>query len=194
MPERTVALPPEMADLQAQLQSIARQVQIWTPVVFIPTPISMGIFDAILSVGTTASDGLPATIVNSNGWIARVSSGSTSLSDVCDQANPVGALGAACLGVTEVFKRLVALRPEKGELLDGVTFSFWSYRTDDADPGPQVPAGRPSRSWSNVVNSRGASTSRRDASCGTWPKSKPGSRNGGERRTRPFGSGLLLQT
>ena len=43
--------------------------------------------------------------------------------------------------MTEVFKRLVGLKPAKGELLDGVTFSFWTYRTGSEDPGPRLPDG-----------------------------------------------------
>ena len=54
------------------------------------------------------------------------------------QANPIGALGAACLGVAEVFKRLIALRPERGELSPGTTFSFYDYR-ESGSAGPALP-------------------------------------------------------
>jgi hypothetical protein len=54
--------------------------------------------------------------------------------------NPVGALAAACLGVGEVFKRLIKLRPERGEMLDGFSFSLRSYLAGDTDCGPALPS------------------------------------------------------
>jgi ThiF family len=102
------------------------------------TPPNFTTFDAILSVGTETHSELPWTTINSNGWVARVSSGSTALSSVCDQANPVGALAAASLGASEIFKRLIKLVPERAEPLDGLAFSFYSYEVGD-DPGPPLP-------------------------------------------------------
>jgi hypothetical protein len=96
-------------------------------------------FDAILSVGAETHSELPWTTIDSNGWVARVSSGSKALSSVCDQPNPVGALAAASLGASEIFKRLIKLAPERAEPLDGLAFSFYSYEVDD-DPGPQLPS------------------------------------------------------
>jgi hypothetical protein len=95
-------------------------------------------FDAILCVGTVGQPDLPWTVINSNGWLARVSSLGQSIRSDCSQTNPVGALGAACLGVAEIFKRLIALRPERGELNAGISFSFYDYRESE-DPGPELP-------------------------------------------------------
>jgi hypothetical protein len=78
-------------------------------------------------------------VINSNGWLIRVSSGRMSLCSECGQTNPVGALGAACLGVGEVFKRLIKLCHDRGEALDGLSFSLWTY-SSSADPGPLLPA------------------------------------------------------
>ena len=102
------------------------------------TPPDFTTFDAILSVGTETHSDLPWTTINSNGWVARISSGSIALSSVCDQANPVGALAAASLGASEIFKRLIKLVPERAEPLDGLAFSFYSYEVSD-DPGPPLP-------------------------------------------------------
>ena len=45
----------------------------------------VGSFDAILSVGTAVNPSLPWTTINSNGWLARVSSGTRDLpADVCE--------------------------------------------------------------------------------------------------------------
>jgi hypothetical protein len=50
----------------------------------------------------------------------------------------VGALAAASLGAGEVFKRLLHLKPEHGQLLDGIGFSLWEYRLSNT-PGPHLP-------------------------------------------------------
>jgi hypothetical protein len=105
------------------------------------TVTTMGVdyrqFEAILSVGSKVMPSLPWTTINSNGWVARVSSIKTDLAANCVQENPIGALTAACLGVTEVFKRLVKPRPERGELHDAFEFSFYSYSAGDI-PGPEI--------------------------------------------------------
>jgi hypothetical protein len=133
----TVALPPECGGLRTELERLGRETAI-TPVTFRDDIVARD-FEAILSVGTQARSDLPWTVVNSNGWRARVSSTGRSLAAECSQANPIGSLGAACLGVADVFKRLIALREDKGELLDGVSFSFWTYTCDGDDPGPPLP-------------------------------------------------------
>lgn len=138
-PNVHVALPASASRLQAEAVSVAAHVAFGKPVEFLgDTPDYAG-YDAVLSVGLSARSDLPWTVINSNGWVARVSSGAKGLSGECGQVNPVGALGAACLGVAEVFKRLIKLRRERGILLDGVAFSFYSYKAVDGDPGPELP-------------------------------------------------------
>lgn len=95
-------------------------------------------FEAIVSVGSRTNSSLPWTAVNSNGWVARVSSGPTDLSNDCSEVNPIGALAAASLAVAEVFKRLVRLEPRRGPLHDNFAFSFYSYSHTN-DPGPAIP-------------------------------------------------------
>ena len=133
----TVALPGECGDLRTELERLARETAI-TPVNFRDDVVAEA-FDAILSVGSQARCDLPWTVVNSNGWRARVSSTGQRLAAGCSQTNPIGALGTACLGVTEVFKRLIALKEGKGELLDGLSFSLWTYTSVGDDPGPPLP-------------------------------------------------------
>lgn len=94
---------------------------------------------AILSVGTTVQPTLPWTVINSNGWLARVSSDSIALNGACDQSNPIGARVAACLGVVEMFKRLASVRSERGPLVDGLLFSAYTYKCGEEDPGPALP-------------------------------------------------------
>jgi len=95
-------------------------------------------YDAILSIGPDVRPDLPWTAITSNGWLVRVSSGATAIVGDCDQPNAVGALAAASIGVCEVFKRLIRLRPDLGELLDGVTFSLWDYEFAATAPGPAL--------------------------------------------------------
>jgi len=47
-------------------------------------------------------------------------------------------MAAASLGVAEVFKHLIALKPERGTEADGTPFSLFTYDYGDADPGPDL--------------------------------------------------------
>lgn len=134
----TVHLPADSACLPLLQSERARISFDRPPEICSDTNCDLGKFDAILAVGCNAHRHLPWTTVNSNGWVARVSSRGQPLPSEVGQPNPIGALGAACLGVAEVFKRLISLRPERGELLPASSFSFFSYCECD-DPGPPLP-------------------------------------------------------
>jgi molybdopterin/thiamine biosynthesis adenylyltransferase len=95
-------------------------------------------YDAILSIGTATRPDLPWTVVNSNGWLARISSVDTDLPPDCNEYNPMAALAAACLGVTEVFKRLLKVKESRGRLVDGLIFSLYSYQSQERDVGPPL--------------------------------------------------------
>lgn len=103
-------------------------------------PADLAAYDAILSIGHQARSGLPWTVINANGWLARVSSGGTDLPNAHGIANPISALAAASLGSSEVFKRLLHLKPERGKLLDGMAFSLFTFGASEVDPGPRLPA------------------------------------------------------
>ncbi|MCI0724299.1 MAG: ThiF family adenylyltransferase [Acidobacteria bacterium] len=135
----TVSLPSECHELRTEATRIAEHIAFGGPIRFIDCTSDSGAFDAILSVGTEARRDLPWTVINSNGWLARVSSGNTPLDARCDQKNPIGALGAASLGVGEVFKRLIGLKGGRGTLLDGFSFSLFSYGAGETNPGPILP-------------------------------------------------------
>ena len=104
----TDVLPSGLADLESDVRQLAASV--WTKgsvtVVIEGAPVAMESAVAILNVGSVVNPRLPWTAVNSNGWVARVSSGATALPEDTDQSNPVAALMAASFGVTEVFKRM----------------------------------------------------------------------------------------
>jgi hypothetical protein len=129
---------PEGTSLGEEASQLIEHISFGEMPEFLTTPPKFTTFDAVLSVGTKTHSELPWTTINSNGWVARVSSGATALSSVCGQVNPVGALAAASLGASEIFKRLIKLVPDRAEPLDGLSFSFHSYEVSD-DPGPPLP-------------------------------------------------------
>jgi molybdopterin/thiamine biosynthesis adenylyltransferase len=142
-PDLTVALPPGAGALLQECRRLADRIAFGRAVELPAEAPNLDRFDAVLSVGTEARPGLPWTVINSDGWLARVSSGGTSLPAASGRANPVGALAAACLGVADVFKRLIRLKEGRGRPFDGLTFSLHSYRCGEDNPGPALPADLP---------------------------------------------------
>lgn len=133
----SISLPSTCCDLESILRQDAGLFA-WDALPdFIPPDTDFAQYDAILSVGSEVRPDLPWTTISSNGWLARVSSGSLPIPGPCDQVNPVGALAAASLGVCEVFKRLIRLKPDYGDLLDGVTFSLYELKST-SEPGPEI--------------------------------------------------------
>jgi len=141
-PNMSVVIPQDHPDLLRECREVAVDISFGKSVEFTDMP-DVTAYDAILNVGHTAIVGQPITLINSNGWLARVSSGQTNLSNKCSQFNPITCLAAASLGTAEIFKRLIALKPRRGKLLDATTFNLFSYRTDDSDPGPPLPVNVP---------------------------------------------------
>ncbi len=135
----SVVLPNGQAALFAEAEQLAAQIAFGKPIEFLPSAIFEE-FDAVLSIGTSVEPGLPWTTINSNGWRARVSSGDLPPAGECRSENPIGALACSCLGVGEVFKRLIALVPERGELLNGFSFSLYDLTADSDDCGPPLPS------------------------------------------------------
>lgn len=138
-PNITVVLPESCADLVAVCHMLIDPLSFGGTVSYSTDCGALDAYDAILSVGTDVRPTLPWTVINAHGWLAHVSSGTMPLPGTCDQSNPIAALAAAALGVTEVFKRLVRLKPSRGPLLDGLSFSLFDYQVGTSDPGPPVP-------------------------------------------------------
>lgn len=95
--------------------------------------------DAILCIGTQARPSLAWTVINSNGWVARVSSSTESIPCDTDQPNAIGALMAASLGVTEVFKRVFDIPSDAAPLLGKTEFSLFDQTTSSPSLGPLLP-------------------------------------------------------
>lgn len=133
-----VWLPKGAEALQKEFETLAAEIAFTEPLRILRAGPEHAAYDAILSVGTRVAHP-NATVANSNGWFARISSGK-SIAPECNMANPIGALGAASFGVGEVFKRLVDVKPERGPYFDGLSFSFFSLEEEEKDPGPALPA------------------------------------------------------
>jgi molybdopterin/thiamine biosynthesis adenylyltransferase len=138
-PNLTIVIPESCHSLLEDSKSISAHISFGKELNFCPEVGEITRYDAILSVGAKVRPDLQWTTINSNGWVARVSSGDKELSAQCDLANPIGALGAACLGVGEVFKRLIRLKAARGELLNGFSFSLRTYQSSDSGFGPPLP-------------------------------------------------------
>lgn len=137
----TIIVPPGLETLEAEVRQYCSDA--WCQgsfqIVQSGVPIAVGFADAILSVGSEIPANLPWTAINSNGWVARVSSGPTPLPCDTEQANPIAALMAASLGVTEVFKRLFCVPVDRAPLLDRVEFSLFEMSPNPASLGPPLP-------------------------------------------------------
>lgn len=96
---------------------------------------------AILSIGFSGNRDARWTTINSNGWVARVSSEPLTLlpSDM-QQDNPLAAMMAASLGVTEVFKRVYEIPGEVAPLLGLTQFSLFELSTSPSGLGPPLPS------------------------------------------------------
>ncbi len=142
-PNLSISLPTDAEPLSQECRAHVNRLAFGAAVEFITGAPNYSRYDAVLSVGSASRSDLPWTVINSDGWLARVSSGNSSLPAASALTNPMGALAAACLGVAEVFKRLIRLKEGRGSLLDGLTFSLHSYHCQDADPGPALPTELP---------------------------------------------------
>lgn len=151
-PTVKIALPPLTGALATDLAADGARFTWDKPPIFVSGTADFSGYDAILSIGGSVLPDLPWTAISSSGWLVRVSSTATGVSDDCTRYNPIGALAAASLGVCEVFKRFIDLDPELGDYLDGLEFSLWDYCID-GDLGPDLPNELPCKL---VVNGAGA--------------------------------------
>lgn len=95
--------------------------------------------DAVLNVGSQQNASFPWTVINANGWIARVSSDTQPLPSDVAQANPLSALMAASLGATEVFKRIFGVHDEIAPLMCKTEFSLFELTDKPSGLGPSLP-------------------------------------------------------
>lgn len=135
-----VALPE--GDLLDEARAVAARIAFRQQIRFVLPGSEADSFDSILSVGTRVHPGRPWTVFHNDGWLARVSSG-FDLRTPIGRTNPISALAAASLGVADTFKRLLGLRPSRGQLCDGLSWSLATYGVDADDVGPELPDNLP---------------------------------------------------
>ncbi len=137
----TICLPPGFDNLEQEARQCCEEAYLrGTPRFIISdTQTSLLYADAILNVGFHVITSLPWTSITSNGWVARVSSGSQNLSAEMAQPNPIAALMAASLGVTEVFKRIFGVPSDIAPLLDKAELSLFDFTTNPNSCGPTLP-------------------------------------------------------
>jgi hypothetical protein len=129
--------------MREEARGIAERVAFGHTIAFVDSVDGETSFDSILSIGTRARADLPWTVVNSDGWLAHVTSGERDLPTSTGQTNPISALAAASLGVIETFKRLLGVRASRGPLAEDLSWSLYSYATGVPDLGPPLPAELP---------------------------------------------------
>lgn len=137
----TVLLPASAAKLEKEVEAVAGAASLLCKVQIMRAPNEEELYaaDAILNVGFSGRPALPWTSINSNGWIVRLSSTGATLSYDVAQPNPIGALGAASIGVAEVFKRIVGIPNDIAPPLDTCEFSLFEYSAHFDSPGPRLP-------------------------------------------------------
>ena len=139
----TVSLPGPASGRISEARELAAKLAIGAPIAVndsVPDPTD---FDAILSVSRRPFVHHRSTSINSNGWLCRIGSLEQALDRPVDQYNPIGALAAASIGCSEVFKRLIALKPERGLPIRALSFSLFTYSCGSTDPGPPLPSAIP---------------------------------------------------
>lgn len=138
-PNISVYLPSGFSEFSQICQLMITPLLIDTSVEFLSHLPNLNSFDAILSIGGRAKAELPWSVINSDGWLARFSSGASDIPITNTHNNPIGAFAAAAFGVGEVFKFLFQPRPDRGSLLDGGSFNLFSYESGTPELGPALP-------------------------------------------------------
>ena len=137
----TVVLPDGFGEFEAEVRAFCARA--WSRgeirLIHHASPLSLEASDAVLSIGTMARPNCAWTVINSNGWVARVSSGVSGLPADVALPNPIGALMAASLGVSEVFKRIFGVPPDVAPMLEKIEFSLFEQTSSPTWIGPALP-------------------------------------------------------
>ena len=91
----------------------------------------------VASVGNTAAKGCFRLSLSSDGWISRVECGGDLPTGRHYRSNPLGAMGAGCLGAAEIFGHLLAATGSRKNTASStprsIRFSFLDYEKDGAN-------------------------------------------------------------
>lgn len=137
-PAITVAVPPGLGMFNDQVRVLAETAYSQGTISLMDRPAAFRGFDAVLNVGCEVRNDLAWTSVNSSGWVVRASSNDGSLPCDMTRPNPVAALMAASIGVTEIFKRICRVPVTKIPPLPMTEFSLFTLSASD-DRGPPLP-------------------------------------------------------
>lgn len=94
---------------------------------------------AVLCVGNSDQCDSRWIHVSANGWISTVSAKSDATHSKLSQTNPAACLLAASLGVSEIFKKLIAIPNEVAPPLAFESFSLFELSSDFSGLGPLLP-------------------------------------------------------
>lgn len=137
----TIILPHGLPDLEQEVRLCCSETDLHSisQIIISESPENISRADAILNVGFHVVSSLPWTTIASNGWIARVSSGAQNLPSDMNQSNPIAALMAASIGVSEIFKRIIGVPASVAPMLDKEELSLFGITTDPDSCGPSLP-------------------------------------------------------
>jgi len=90
--------------------------------------------EAVYRLGVGRQSSAANLYLGADGWIAYAALQAADLAAFSDEENLLGAGMAACIGAANAFK--VSLRLSQ-QLITG-TFSLWSFKRDDNEPGPTL--------------------------------------------------------
>ena len=103
-------------------------------------------FDAIANIGVDVQGVRPWTTINSNGWLVRIASSESGVARLPwepGHPNPIAALAAACLGVGQVFLRLIGY-PHRPKVAEEISlYDYRSGRIGSLNLGPELPVTLP---------------------------------------------------
>lgn len=136
-----IALPKGLDDFEQAVSRLAQGV--WSQNRVTLRRLEEAVLDdawAVLNIGNQGRTDLAWTSINSNGWVARCTSGASPLPEDCEQANPIGAMLAASVGVAEVFKRVYGVPATSRPMIDIEEFSLFTMSKEFANCGPALPA------------------------------------------------------
>ena len=120
-----ISLPSNFAILQDELESIAKKIGVKTSTEIPKQP------DIVLSVGNVTMECKFVIRLFSDGWASFFSCNKPISISNNQGFNPIGAMGSACFGATECFKRLLELTGNSKKIVtnhsNNFMFSFLDY-------------------------------------------------------------------
>jgi hypothetical protein len=138
-PGVTVAVGGGAGNLKGACKDLAKAILGNPDWVEIMSPTAgFGSFNRVLNVGMSTVADAPCTVINSTGWVARVSPDGSPLKWIGGPPNAIGAIGAACIGVGVISMSLLR-NPVPPRPIEMSLFSHAIGSPGELDPGPTLP-------------------------------------------------------